>query len=68
MWIALIVIGVGMIVTAVLLTPRGRSADDRRLPTDVETRILLGEDPDVPEPPPASRHTAPQHPDRREAS
>ncbi len=68
MWIALIVIGVAMIVTALLLTPRGANRDDGPLPTDVETRILLGEDPDVPEAPPEHPHTAPQPPDRREAS
>ncbi len=68
MWIALIVIGVGLIVTAVVLTPRGPGADDGPLPTDVETRILLGEDPDLPEQLPAQRHTASEPPDRREAS
>jgi len=47
MWIALALLGVAIVVTALLLLlPRARNAADGPLPPEVETRILLGEDPD----------------------
>ena len=46
MWIAAIVIAALLVLLALLLVPRGRNADDGPLPTDIETRLLLGERPD----------------------
>ena len=47
--------------------PRGANGDDAPLPTDIETRILLGEDPDLPEPPRAHPRPASDPPDPRGA-
>ena len=50
MWIALVLLGVVILVTALLLLPRARNQEDGPLPPEVETRLLLGEDPDEPGP------------------
>lgn len=46
MWIALVLTGVVILISALLLLPRARNPDDGPLPPEIETRILLGEDPD----------------------
>ncbi len=46
MWIGLF-IGLAVVgLLAILLVPRKRNAADGPLPTEVETLLLLGEDPD----------------------
>lgn len=62
MWIALIVGGGLLALALILLIPRV-SRDDRPLPTDVETQLLLGEDPDH-SAPPGDRRTDPIPPGR----
>jgi hypothetical protein len=46
MWFGLI-IGLAVVaLLAILFVPRMRNGDDAPLPTEVETLLLLGEDPD----------------------
>jgi|GEM_PF-3921407 hypothetical protein len=46
MWIAVVVTLAALALLALFVVPRGANAEDGPLPTDVETRILLGERPE----------------------
>jgi hypothetical protein len=48
MWIALIVGGGLLVLALILVIPRRSGGDDAPLPTEIETQLLLGEDPDQP--------------------
>ena len=46
MWIAVVVTLAALALLALFVIPRGANAEDGPLPTDVETRLLLGERPE----------------------
>lgn len=46
MWIAVVASLVALVLLALFVVPRGANAEDGPLPTEVETRILLGERPE----------------------